>query len=94
MHQTSRNHRKHAGALFADLSASNGQYQNQQLTPNPSTPERLIKLDEVRRLVGLGKTMIYQMIADGRFPRQVGRLEPASPGCKRPVDRPSLSQSL
>lgn len=32
-------------------------------------PERLIKLDEVCRRVGLGKSMIYEMIKEGRFPR-------------------------
>lgn len=32
-------------------------------------PERLIKLEEVCRRVGLGKTMIYAMIKDGKFPR-------------------------
>jgi prophage regulatory protein len=32
-------------------------------------PERLIKLDEVCRRVGLGKSMIYAMIKEGRFPR-------------------------
>lgn len=32
-------------------------------------PERLIKLDEVCRRAGLGKTMIYEMIREGRFPR-------------------------
>jgi len=32
-------------------------------------PERLIKLDEVCRRVGLGKSMIYEMIREGRFPR-------------------------
>lgn len=31
--------------------------------------ERLIKLDEVCRRVGLGKSMIYQMIRNERFPR-------------------------
>lgn len=36
---------------------------------NPSDrPERLIKLDEVCSRVGLGKSMIYQMIKEGRFP--------------------------
>lgn len=30
--------------------------------------ERLIKLDEVSRRVGLGKSMIYQMIKEKRFP--------------------------
>ena len=38
------------------------------LSANLETPERLIKLEEVRQLVGLGKTTIYQMIADERFP--------------------------
>lgn len=31
-------------------------------------PERLIKLPEVSRRVGLGKTMIYGLIREGRFP--------------------------
>jgi prophage regulatory protein len=31
--------------------------------------DRLIRLDEVRRRVGLGKTMIYRLIGQGRFPR-------------------------
>lgn len=30
--------------------------------------ERLIKLDEVKRRVGLGKSMIYRLISEGRFP--------------------------
>jgi prophage regulatory protein len=30
--------------------------------------DRFIALPEVSRRVGLGKTMIYKMIADGRFP--------------------------
>ena len=33
-----------------------------------SIAERLVKLDEVCRRVGLGKSMIYQMIKEGRFP--------------------------
>jgi prophage regulatory protein len=33
-----------------------------------SNTERLIKLDEVCRRVGLGKSMIYAMIKEGRFP--------------------------
>lgn len=31
-------------------------------------PERLIKLPEVSRRVGLGKTMIYRKISEGTFP--------------------------
>ena len=31
-------------------------------------PERLLRLEEVRRRVGLGKSMIYRLIAQGRFP--------------------------
>lgn len=30
--------------------------------------DRLIRIDEVKRRVGLGKTMIYQLIKEGRFP--------------------------
>lgn len=33
------------------------------------TPERFLKLDEVCRRAGLGKTMIYALIKDERFPR-------------------------
>jgi prophage regulatory protein len=31
-------------------------------------PDRFLKLDEVKRRVGLGKTMIYRLILEGRFP--------------------------
>jgi prophage regulatory protein len=31
-------------------------------------PDRLIKIDEVKRRVGLGKTMIYELIQKGKFP--------------------------
>lgn len=32
-------------------------------------PDRLLKLDEVMRRVGLGKTMVYRLIQEGKFPR-------------------------
>ncbi|MBT2189195.1 helix-turn-helix transcriptional regulator [Sphingobium nicotianae] len=31
-------------------------------------PDRLLKLDEVKRRVGLGKSMIYRLIQEGKFP--------------------------
>src|SRR3546814_15900956 len=31
-------------------------------------PDRFVKLDEVKRRVGLGKTMIYRLIQEGKFP--------------------------
>ena len=34
----------------------------------PMLPERLIKLDEVIRRVGLGRSMIYRLISQGKFP--------------------------
>jgi prophage regulatory protein len=34
-----------------------------------SPPQRLIRLADVCQRVGLGKTMIYAMIGDGRFPK-------------------------
>ncbi|WP_066586723.1 helix-turn-helix transcriptional regulator [Sphingomonas pruni] len=30
--------------------------------------DRFIKLDEVKRRVGLGKSMIYKLISEGKFP--------------------------
>ncbi|RYD21662.1 MAG: AlpA family phage regulatory protein [Lysobacteraceae bacterium] len=33
-----------------------------------SIPDRLVKLDEVKRRVGLGKSMIYRLIGEGKFP--------------------------
>jgi len=33
------------------------------------SPERLLRLSEVCHRVGLGKTMIYALIGEGRFPR-------------------------
>jgi predicted DNA-binding transcriptional regulator AlpA len=35
---------------------------------NPETPIRLIALNEVMQIVGLGRTRIYGMIASGDFP--------------------------
>lgn len=32
-------------------------------------PDRLIKLDEVKRIVGLAKTMIYQLVNAKKFPK-------------------------
>lgn len=32
------------------------------------SPDRFIKLDEVTRRVGLGKSMVYRLIQEGRFP--------------------------
>jgi prophage regulatory protein len=31
----------------------------------------ILRLPEVKRLTGLGRTSIYQMMADGKFPRAV-----------------------
>lgn len=31
-------------------------------------PERFLKLDEVKRRVGLGKSMIYRLIQEEKFP--------------------------
>lgn len=37
-----------------------------------TTPEaKLIKLPEVKRIVGLGKTSIYSLMKKGKFPQQV-----------------------
>ena len=36
--------------------------------PFPERPERLIRLEEVCRRAGLGKTKIYALIKEGRFP--------------------------
>ena len=35
---------------------------------NDDQPDRFLKLDEVKRRVGLGKSMIYRMIQEGSFP--------------------------
>ncbi len=31
-------------------------------------PERFVKIEEVKRRVGLGKSMIYRLIQEGKFP--------------------------
>lgn len=35
----------------------------------PEMPERFLRLPEVSRRVGLGKSMIYELIKEQRFPR-------------------------
>ena len=38
------------------------------MTAEAETPERFVKLDEVKRRVGLGKSMIYRLIQEEKFP--------------------------
>lgn len=38
------------------------------MTYENAKPERFLKLVEVSRRVGLGKTMIYELIKESRFP--------------------------
>lgn len=38
------------------------------MSDSSESPERLIKLDEVIRRVGLGRSMIYRLISEGKFP--------------------------
>lgn len=40
-------------------------------------PDRFVRLDEVKRRVGLGKSMIYQLVKEGRFPAPY-KLSPAA----------------
>ena len=40
-------------------------------------PERFLKLDEVKRRAGLGKSMIYRLIQEGKFPAPY-KLSPAA----------------
>lgn len=39
------------------------------MSPSAEESDRLIRIDEVKRRVGLGKTMIYRLIGKGQFPR-------------------------
>lgn len=47
---------------------------------------RLIRLAEVCQRVGLGKTMIYEMIGDGRFPKPYKITPAAARWSEREVD--------
>ncbi|WP_371421287.1 helix-turn-helix transcriptional regulator [Tardiphaga sp.] len=49
-------------------------------------PERLLRLAEVRHRVGLGKTMIYAMIGEGRFPKPYKITAAAARWSEREVD--------
>jgi prophage regulatory protein len=49
-------------------------------------PERLLRLAEVRHRVGLGKTMIYALIGEGRFPRPYKITPAAARWSEREVD--------
>lgn len=39
--------------------------------PPSVTPDRLIKIEEVKSIVGLGKTMIYALAKRNEFPKPV-----------------------
>lgn len=47
------------------------------MTEINTQPDRLLRLKEVSRRVGLGKTMIYNLIGQGRFPAPY-KLTPAA----------------
>jgi prophage regulatory protein len=38
------------------------------MSTDPEPSDRFVKLDEVKRRVGLGKSMIYRLIQEGKFP--------------------------
>ncbi len=38
------------------------------MSTEPEPSDRFVKLDEVKRRVGLGKSMIYRLIQEGKFP--------------------------
>ncbi|WP_157220680.1 helix-turn-helix transcriptional regulator [Flavisphingomonas formosensis] len=39
------------------------------MTGNIDMPDRLLRISDVKSRVGLGKSKIYALIAEGRFPR-------------------------
>ena len=41
------------------------------LFPSAVTPDRLIKIEQVKSIVGLGKTMIYALVGRNAFPKPV-----------------------
>lgn len=45
-----------------------GAQQAKSVSVAADSGDRLIRLDEVKRRVGLGKTMIYRLIQESRFP--------------------------
>lgn len=55
-------------------------------TDSMHPPERLLRLAEVRHRVGLGKTMIYAMIGEGRFPKPYKITAAAARWSEREVD--------
>lgn len=48
--------------------------------------ERLIRLSEVKQRVGLGKTLIYEMISEGRFPKPYKVTPAAARWSEREID--------
>lgn len=55
--------------------------------PAPEGSDRLLRLPEVRKRVGLGKTMIYELIAEGRFPRPYKITPSAARWSEREIER-------
>lgn len=52
----------------------------------PTDGERLIRLSEVKQRVGLGKTLIYEMISEGRFPKPYKVTPAAARWSEREID--------
>lgn len=43
----------------------------QQVASTPTCPSRIVRLKEVCKITGLGRSFIYQMQAEKRFPHSV-----------------------
>lgn len=53
-------------------------------------PNRLIRMKELRQMIGLGPSTIYKMMGEGRFPRSVHLGERTTACARRRGDCPML----
>ena len=42
-----------------------------ELAPSTTLPDRFLRLEQVKGIVGLGRTMIYELIKQGAFPAPI-----------------------
>jgi prophage regulatory protein len=70
--------RKHQPTNGSRIRGLNDEGKHMSTIPNAVMPTRLIRLHELRRRVPLSRTRIFELMAEGRFPKNIKLSDRAS----------------
>lgn len=62
---------RQAARLLREALALLGEYAADEMSVDQRSPDRLLRLPEVQRVTGLGRSAIYLQMQEGVFPRSV-----------------------